>query len=377
MKVMIVSAFDTYEEIRIKYLKKYFEKKEFEVKCVVSDFSHRFKKFRIENNECTSIKTLPYKRNLSFKRLYSHVKFSGDVFKVAEKYKPDILYVIIPPNSLAYYCGKFKKNHNHTKLIFDIFDLWPETMPLGKMKNLLKCPFNIWKDIRNNNLKYADYVITECDLYQEVLKNKLVNLNSSTLYLCKEEQEKSLIEELECSMLNICYLGSINNIIDIDMIENVLVAINQYKKVVFHIIGDGESCSKFIDTMREGDIEVIYHGKVFDEKEKKIIMSKCHFGLNIMKESVVVGLTMKSIDYFEAGLPILNTIKADTYKLVKEYQCGYNFNENNKEEVVQAILLLNNEQIIKMKYRSKQVYLEKFSENAFYVQLETIFGDGV
>ena len=37
-----------------------------------------------------------------------------------------------------------------------------------------------------------------------------------------------------------------------------------------------------------------------------------------MKDSVFVGLTMKSIDYFEAGLPILNTIKGDTWKFVDE-----------------------------------------------------------
>ena len=37
-----------------------------------------------------------------------------------------------------------------------------------------------------------------------------------------------------------------------------------------------------------------------------------------MKQEVFVGLTMKSIDYFEAGLPIINNIHGDTWNIVKD-----------------------------------------------------------
>ena len=44
-----------------------------------------------------------------------------------------------------------------------------------------------------------------------------------------------------------------------------------------------------------------------------------------MKKSVCVGLTMKSIDYFEFGLPIINNIKGDTWNAVEEYGIGINY----------------------------------------------------
>jgi hypothetical protein len=49
-----------------------------------------------------------------------------------------------------------------------------------------------------------------------------------------------------------------------------------------------------------------------------------------MKDTVCVGLTMKSIDYFQARLPILNSIQADTAKIVDEYRIGINITDGNK-----------------------------------------------
>lgn len=37
-----------------------------------------------------------------------------------------------------------------------------------------------------------------------------------------------------------------------------------------------------------------------------------------MKTSVCVGLTMKSLDYYAGGLPIINTIAGDTYEYAKK-----------------------------------------------------------
>lgn len=43
-----------------------------------------------------------------------------------------------------------------------------------------------------------------------------------------------------------------------------------------------------------------------------------------MKESVVVGFTMKSLDYLRNGLLLLNNIHNDTWQLVEKYDIGIN-----------------------------------------------------
>ena len=70
------------------------------------------------------------------------------------------------------------------------------------------------------------------------------------------------------------------------------------------------------------------HGlSLYIETEKHKILSRCHFGLNVMKDSVCVGLTMKSVDYFRHGLPIVNTIPADTARFVESRDVGVNMTD--------------------------------------------------
>ena len=49
-----------------------------------------------------------------------------------------------------------------------------------------------------------------------------------------------------------------------------------------------------------------------------------------MKDSVKVGLTIKSIDYFCYGLPIINTIKGDTWEIIEQKQVGINYFNDEK-----------------------------------------------
>ena len=111
----------------------------------------------------------------------------------------------------------------------------------------------------------------------------------------------------------------------------------------------------------------------FDEKEKRKIFDKCSFELNIMKDSVQVGLTMKSIDYFEAGLPILNNIKSDTWDLVEEYNIGFNLSENNIEEIANEIVKMNIRDIANMKNNTQRIFNELFSVRVFTTKLNKIF----
>ena len=88
-------------------------------------------------------------------------------------------------------------------------------------------------------------------------------------------------------------------------------------------------------------------------------MSACHFGLNIMKASVCVGLTMKSIDYFRHGLPIINSIPADTQELVEREKIGIQLNEH----CVETIASLSAQDCLQMRENVKQVFGTRFARD--------------
>ena len=122
--------------------------------------------------------------------------------------------------------------------------------------------------------------------------------------------------------MELCYLGAINNVIDIPSICNLLQNLIIKKPVTLHIIGKGERERELVESAKATGAKVVFYGPVYDDAKKLEIMSKCHFGLNVMKSSVCVGLTMKSVEYFRFGIPIINNIPYDTMRLVEERHVG-------------------------------------------------------
>lgn len=370
MKAVIVNCFDTYED-RIDLIHDFLKDKDYDVTVIQSDFRHFKKAQRTEHKQdFIFVGSKPYYKNMSVARLSSHYIYAKDSFKLVEEVKPDLLYVIVPPNSLAKFAATYKKKHKNVKLIFDLIDLWPETMPVGKVKSFP--PFTCWRLMRDNSLKFADFVITECDLYQSVLGDVLKGIKTETIYLAKEDINVVSTPMLSEDEIHLCYLGSINNIIDIPKIKAMIKSINEIKPTTLHIIGDGERKEILINEVKDTGATVEYHGKIYDPQKKQDIFDRSHFGLNIMKESVCVGLTMKSIDYFQHGLPIINNIQADTKEIVDKYKVGYNIDDFNSAELAYEIANITIERHSEFKKNATLVFSMFFSINNFKKKLECI-----
>lgn len=365
MKIAIINGFDTYEH-RVDLLMKFFINNGDQVKVFSSNFRHIEKKIRKQKKEnFTFVKTMKYKRNLSLARLYSHIKLSTDIFRHLED-DYDLLWVLVPPNSMVKQAAKYKNRNKKTKLVFDIIDLWPETMPIDKLKE--RYPFNLWKNIRNNHLYSADYIVTECNLFQNQLPKDLDPAKISTLYLSygnKVSKRNINLLNLNGQEISLCYLGSMNNIIDNYVIKNIIDSLSKKYYVKFHIIGDGENKSELLIILKNiSNLEIIDHGKIYDNIKKSQILSVCHFGLNIMKKEVLVGLTMKSLDYFKNGLPIINNIEGDTWDFVEDFELGINTDDG---------LVNVNFENYKDKYSNiLNFYKNNFSEERFNLNLSKI-----
>lgn len=337
--------------------------KEMGYECVyiTSNFDHFSKsEFKCDVEGCVQLPAKPYKSNLSISRILSHRSFAKSVFQYIEQQdsEPGAIVALLPPNFLAYYAAKYKKKHKNVKLFFDIFDLWPETFPSGKVKKLLAPVFKIWANIRDKNLGAADFIFTECEMFRKKLG--LLDKNSKTLYLCAEAlpfvvEKAELLEE----KIELCYLGSINNIISIPDICELIKKLAKKRPVTLHIIGAGEKQDEFVQSAKEAGATVEFYGAVYDEAKKHEIMSRCRFGLNIMKSSVCVGFTMKSLDYFRHGLPIINNIPADTEDLVKAKAVGVQLDEACDDRLLE----MTTEECLKMRENVAKIFDENFKRD--------------
>lgn len=325
MNIIIINCFDTYEH-RVDLLFENFTEAGHTVAVLTSDYQHIQKtKRNIDKCGYHFFAATPYKKNISLQRVCSHIKLSKNIFDYVEKHinTIDLLWVFVPPNIFVKAAADIKRKNKNIKLILDLIDLWPESMPINGVKNIF--PFKYWKDLRDRHLKIADFIVTECNLYRLILKKSLNQTKVETLYLARPLEKHISELNLPDREIALCYLGSINNIIDIDCIEDIIKKCQEYKPVVFHIIGDGENKIKLVSKIKNTGAKVIDHGIIYDRNKKQQIFDTCHYGLNIMKKSVCVGLTMKSIDYLEFGLPIINNIHGDTWDAVEVYNIGMNY----------------------------------------------------
>ncbi len=334
MNIVIVTSSDIYEH-RADLLYDVITENGHKVKVFTSDFRHSEKIKRTEpKRDFIYFKTLPYQKNISYDRLHSHRKLSKDIFRYldAQYGAIDLLWVLVPPNSFVKDAAEYKKRHPRTKLVLDLIDLWPESMPVGAIKNFF--PFSVWRNIRDRYIKNADVVVTECRLYQKKLEKVLRGIRTEAVYWARPMLSYEPCLNLPDDRINLCYLGSINNIIDVDLIAKIISDFRRQMHVELHIIGDGERKDELIYSAEKAGATVIFHGKIYNRSEKQKIFDSCHFGLNIMKESVCVGLTMKSVDYMEFGLPLINNIKGDTWSIVESNRIGFNYSNNIDESAM-------------------------------------------
>ncbi len=365
--VCIINCFDTYEH-RVDLIYAFFKEKGVNVQVISSNYKHIEKCKRVDKKQNYEfLKVRPYKKNLSYARLRSHMLFSKSVFNRIEGEHYDVLWILVPPNSLVRDAARYKKEHKDVKVIFDLIDLWPETMPISQFKSLP--PFTYWKLLRDRYLNVADSVVTECNLYRKKLFKTIADgTKVHTLYLARQIKHDNIELNIPNDKISLCYLGSINNIIDIKVISDVISRLTKFKPVVIHIVGEGEKREQLIEACKSAGGQVVFHGKIYDESEKQKVFSQCHYGLNIMKESVVVGLTMKSIDYFEGGLPIINNIRGDTWEMVTVERIGFNIDGT---EDYNDIINYN----LEMRNRVRKLYEKNFSINTFRGTMQSILNE--
>lgn len=361
-RAVCISCFDFYDH-RVELVMDQLRQRGYECTYITGDFSHFTReKYKIDVPGGEQVPTIPYHKNMSVMRLVSHQAFTRAVFKRVRQLKPDLLYVMTPPNSLCKEAGKYKQRHPETTFAVDLYDLWPETFPSHGAKKILALPFALWQAERDLGLKHADIVYTECDLYRQVLHKQLRGKRVYTLPICRERVTCGPHPQApEGEALSLCYLGTIGKLLDIDVVEELLRQMAVRRPVKLHIIGEGENREELIQRATTAGAEVIYHGRIYDPDKRQKIFDQCHFGINIMKTSVLVGLTMKSLDYFAGGLPVLNTIEGDTRSRVSFYQAGIEVDRGDLVQTARRAARMTNEENTRMRLNTLKLFENNYS----------------
>lgn len=354
-----ISCFNYYDT-RIKMIKSFFESEGYKVTYITSDYNHFDKSYyTVDYPDTIQVHVPKYSKNISFKRLLSQYLFAKKTSIIVKEKKPDVLYCMFPPNTAVRFMAQYKRENN-CKLVFDGYDMWPESFPAGKMSSLLKIPFKLWGDIRDKNIEDADLIFVVSQSMMDAVKDKWKRIPVKQLHpVIVPSQYPNY--KFDCrDNVSFCYLGNINHITDIDLLTNILIGVSKGKKVLLHIIGEGQNLSNLLERFEGKNVECIPHGVVMDNDCKREIFAQCHFALNIPREVIHSTMSLKSVEYMSVGLPFINSGEGDTRKIVSDYGIGFNVDNDSISRCVENILMTTPDKLEEMYKKCLKAYEDRF-----------------
>tara|TARA_B110000027_G_scaffold133516_1_gene162220 strand:- start:3664 stop:4812 length:1149 start_codon:yes stop_codon:yes gene_type:complete len=372
-KVLIISNFHENSPIsRSNMAMKFYLDRGYNPIVLCSNFSHSLKEFReFDDAKVITLNTIAYSSSLSVKRILSYLMFSYEVFKFLGKNTFDIVYVNFPPNGLG--LPLLLRKNRFNKLVVDVIDLWPESFPHNSsivQNSLFYVMGFIPKMLRKIIIDSSDFCITESELFYKKL-NLVKKYNSKVIYIKKFQTEVPNYESLSREM-SIIYLGNIGAIYDFESLFKIIKGIEKKRKVKLHIIGLGPMSEWLIKNLKSLRISYDYHGASFDETRKKEIISDCWFGYNGYKRNTEVALSYKSVDYLSYGVPLLNSAKEDTKRMVDNENIGYNFYSETLEPIIDKLSNISVDEVVEMKKKSYAIFENKLSGHSYYQDMDFV-----
>ena len=219
-RILLVSLFgdiNTDHNYRIDNIYKAFEG--FDRFIVTADFNHATKEYKPENEYdfVHYIHVPAYQKNLSIKRIYSHIVFAIKLYKYLNGLiiLPQLIYCAMPASLTAYCCGKYCKKRN-VKFVIDVIDLWPDSLfPISRKFKFFKPFLYPWTYITNKAYSMADYISAESKKYSIVALSKAKTTKSSYTYLGVDLEEMNRLvlsskveNRTENNEIWICYGGT-------------------------------------------------------------------------------------------------------------------------------------------------------------------------
>lgn len=313
---------------------------------ITTDFNHSSKKY-VDKKDFSNIyyiHTPSYGKNLSLKRVYSHIIFAIRLKRYLNKLLeiPRTIYCAMPTSTAAYVAGKYCKKHG-IKFVIDVIDLWPDSLlPLTTYKKFLSFITLPWKWVTIQAYKMADIILGESKEYAfEAAKyNPLVPVYPFYLGVDTDKVQAAIDNNVlkfkkPESEIWIAYGGSLGTSYDFEtLIKSVSVLNGKYAYKLW-FIGDGVVRKNIEDMSRKYHVNIEITGFLPYDRLLSYL-SYCDIAVNIFRDNTKVVHSYKFNDYVATQCFILNSLEGETAEMIDKYQIGLNFDfkENSLDKVL-------------------------------------------
>ena len=385
MKTILVSAF-TNLQVSNSRMFTIFTQIDGKKMVVTTDFNHSKKRYyeadEAEHPNQITLHVPGYKKNLSVKRIWSHLMFARQLKKYLNSLeeKPSVIYCTMPTSSSAYECAKYCKHHG-IKFVIDVIDLWPDSLlPLVKGKAVIKVLLYPWTYLTRYAYQSANVIMGESVKYANEAKKYNQKADVYPIYLGVDMQIVNKVKAEEPVLLEkpedevwIAYAGSLGVSYDFNALLDAVKSIHGCYKYKLWFVGDGVRHNEIETYIKSNGLNAEITG--FLSYDQLLgYLSYCDIAINIFRKNTKVVYSYKFNDYVAMNCFVLNSLEGETAQMVDEYRIGRNFNFSDSplSEVLEDTLK-NWDEYRKWNDNCKRLVEEKLDKEKIYSVVKEIF----
>jgi glycosyltransferase involved in cell wall biosynthesis len=342
---------------------------------IYDGYKLRFKQTEyIEGIEVTRVALYPSHDSSVLKRIFNYISFAfmAALIGIFATKKADVIYTYHPPLTVGV-AALLIKLFRRIPIVYDIQDMWPDTLKATGMLNNQKL-LNIISLVCDQVYKYVDHIVVLSPGFKQLLMNRNVNEDKiSVIYNWCDEKAlenrpilKDEYNQILSDKFNLVFAGNLGKAQGLDTLINVAKHLKDNPRIQLVFVGDGTERDLLIRKVAELNLKnVVFIPRVL-MSEVGGILQKADILIVHLKDDKLFEITIpsKTQAYMAIGKPILMAVKGDASDILKDAQAGAIAQPENTESILKAINYLYNSsssELMQMGENSKKYYIDEMS----------------
>ena len=340
----------------------------------------------IEGISILRVALYPNHDSSALRRILNYISFAfmAMLFGIFATKKADVIYAYHPPLTVGI-AAIFIKLFRRTPIVYDIQDMWPDTLKATGMLNNKKI-LNFIGSVCKLVYRFVDHIVVLCPGFKQLLIERDVTKEKiSVIYNWCDEQgltqakpAKLKYQQLMQNKFNIVFAGNMGKAQALDIILEVAKNLQNFPDIQFVFVGGGTETERLKQRSSiEGIPNAIFIPRM-PMAEVGGILELSNLLLVHLKKDPLFEITLpsKTQAYMAMGKPILMAVAGDAAELVQKAQCGCIAISEDAASIQQAILeiyqLPASEQQ-KMGINARNFYIQELSLESGVKQFVSIF----
>ena len=328
----------------------------------------------IEGISILRVALYPNHDSSALKRILNYISFAfmAMLFGIFATKKADVIYAYHPPLTVGI-AAIFIKFFRRTPIVYDIQDMWPDTLKATGMLNNNKI-LNIIGSLCKLVYRYVDHIVVLCPGFKKKLIERTVPEEKiSIIYNWCDEQgltqaqpAKVEYQQLMQNKFNIVFAGNMGKAQALDSILDVAKKIQNIQDIQFVFVGGGTETERLKQRLTTENISNTVFIPRMPMAEVGGILKLSNLLLVHLKKDPLFEITVpsKTQAYMAMGKPVLMAVAGDAADLIQRAECGCVATSEDVESIQQAILRiyhLSASEQLQMGLNARNYYLQKLS----------------